>query len=149
MKMASVIALMIFIGSVAFGVHAATVSSGLQGNPALATPAQQSANLFTPAIVEPNGFTAVCSATNVDVVERDLAAHIIDGRGSEITQTTTCGTRQGPGSTCQSTAHFQNNSALRCVVSTSGATANLRGSLSTSAGPFPFTSAASSTVSAQ
>ena len=149
MKLTTVVAQVALVLSLTVGVEAATVSNVLQGTPALATPAQQSVSLFTPAVVEPNGFTAVCSATNVDGVERDLAARIIDARGIEITQTTSCGTRQAAGSTCQSTAHFQNNSALRCVVSTSGATANLRGSMSTSAGPFPFTSAATTTVAAQ
>jgi hypothetical protein len=149
MKLTTMVAQFTLALSLAVGVEAATVSTTLQGNPALATPAQQSASLFTPAVVEPNGFIAVCSATNVDAVERDLAARIIDARGIEVTQTNTCGARQAPGTTCQATAHFANNSALRCVVSTSGATANLRGSMSTSAGPFPFTSAASTTVAAQ
>lgn len=149
MKLPAVVAQLTFVLALAVGAEAATVSNGLQGNPALATPALQSASLFTPAVVEPNGFVAVCSATNVDAVERDLAARIVDARGIEVTQMTSCGTRQAPGSTCQATAHFQSNSALRCIVSTSGATANLRGSMSTSVGPFPFTSPANSTVSAQ
>jgi hypothetical protein len=92
----------------------------------------------TAAIQEPSGFTAACFASNLDSEARVLTATIIDWRGNNVTATTSCGTNQGPGITCQSTASFT-DSALRCVVSTTGSAARLRGSLGTSAGPYPFT----------
>lgn len=103
----------------------------------------------TPAILDPNNFTAVCFATNLDSVNRDLAAQIIDSTGTDITETSSCGVRQDPGTTCQSTARFRNDSALRCVVSTSGTATNLRGGMTTSAGPVPFTSPANLTIAAE
>src|SRR4051794_30758237 len=74
--------------------------------------AQIAEHLFTPAVLEPNGFVAVCFATNLDSVARDLAAQIIDSTGAEVTQTTSCGTGLRSGVTCDSTAHFNNGSAL-------------------------------------
>jgi hypothetical protein len=105
--------------------------------------------LFTPVVLEPNGFVAVCFATNLDSVARDLAAQIIDSRGVDVTQTSSCGARQTPGVTCESTAHFTNNSSLRCVVGTSGRATSLRGGMITSSGPFPLVSPANLTVTAQ
>jgi uncharacterized membrane protein affecting hemolysin expression len=104
----------------------------------------------TAAIQEPTGYSAACFATNLDTERRTLAATIYDWRGNNVTSTSSCGTNQGPGITCQSTALYT-DSALRCVVSTTGSAAHLRGSLSTSAGPYPFTSgqAANSTLSAE
>jgi hypothetical protein len=104
----------------------------------------------TAAIQEPTGYTAACFASNLDTERRTLAATILDWRGNDVTATSSCGTNQGPGVTCQSTAQFT-DSALRCVVSTTGSAAHLRGSLSTSAGPYPFTSgqAANSTLAAE
>jgi hypothetical protein len=104
----------------------------------------------TAAVQEPTGYTAACFATNLDSESRDLAATIFDWRGNNVTATSSCGAHQGPGITCQATAPFT-DSALRCVVSTSGSAAHLRGSLSTSAGPYPFTlgQQANSTVSAE
>jgi hypothetical protein len=105
--------------------------------------------LFTGAVLEPNGFVAVCFVTNLDAVARDLAAQIIDSSGIDVTQTSSCGARLTSGVTCDSTAHFANNSPLRCVVGTSGRAATLRGGMTTSSGPFPFTSPANLTVTAQ
>ncbi len=105
--------------------------------------------LFTAPVLEPNGSVAVCFATNSDAVARDLAAQIIDSRGVEVTQTSSCGTQLTSGVTCDSTAHFANNSPLRCVVGTSGRATTLRGGMTTSSGPFPFTSPANLTVTAQ
>ncbi|MEP7306332.1 MAG: hypothetical protein ABJA98_12515 [Acidobacteriota bacterium] len=104
----------------------------------------------TAAVQEPTGYTAACFATNLDSESRDLAATIFDWRGNNVTATSSCGAHQGPGITCQATAQFT-DSALRCVVSTSGSAARLRGSLSTSAGPYPFTlgQPANSTVTAE
>ena len=113
------------------------------------TPVQIAERLFTAPVLEPNGSVAVCFATNLDAVARDLAAQIIDSRGVEVTQTSSCGTRLTSGVTCDSTAHFANNSPLRCVVGTSGRSATLRGGMTTSSGPFPFTSPANLTVTAQ
>lgn len=104
--------------------------------------------LSTPAIAEPEGFTAACFATNDDTVSRIIVAEIFDWRGDNVTETSSCGVPQGPGITCQSTASYR-DSALRCIVSTSGKAKNLRGSLSTSAGPYPFTAPANSTIAAQ
>jgi hypothetical protein len=92
----------------------------------------------TAAIQEPSGYTAACFASNLDSEARVLTATIFDWRGDNVTATSSCGTNQGPGITCQSTATFT-DSALRCVVSTTGSAARLRGSLGTSAGPYPFT----------
>jgi hypothetical protein len=105
-------------------------------------------HLSTPAIAEPEGYTAACFATNVDTVNRIIVAEILDWRGDNVTETSSCGVPQGPGITCQSTARYR-DSALRCVVSTSGRATNLRGSLSTSAGPYPFSTPANSTIAAQ
>jgi hypothetical protein len=105
-------------------------------------------HLSTPAIAEPEGYTAACFATNTDAVNRIVVAEIFDWRGDNVTETSSCGVPQGPGITCQSTARYR-DSALRCVVSTSGRATNLRGSLSTSVSPYPFTSPANSTIAAQ
>ena len=105
-------------------------------------------HLSTAAIHEPAGYTAACFATNTDTVNRIIVAEIFDWRGDNVTETSSCGVPQGPGITCQSTAQYR-DSALRCVVSTSGRATNLRGSLSTSASPYPFTSPANSTIAAQ
>jgi hypothetical protein len=105
--------------------------------------------LFTPAIVEPNGFVAICLATNLDTVARDLSARIIDSRGADVTETSSCGTQEKAGSTCDSTAHFNNDLPLRCVVGTSGKAANLRGSMTTSSDSFPFASPGNLVVTAQ
>ena len=83
-------------------------------------PVQIAERLFTAPVLEPNGSVAACFATNLDTVARDLAAQIIDSRGVEVTQTSSCGAGLTSGVTCDSTAHFANNSPLRCVVGTSG-----------------------------
>jgi len=111
--------------------------------PALDGAVQIAAELFTEAVLEPNGSVAVCFATNLDGVARDLAAQIIDANGVNVTQTSSCGARLASGVTCESTAHFANNSSLRCVVGTSGSAMTLRGEMITSTnGAFPFTSPA-------
>jgi hypothetical protein len=111
---------------------------------------QIASRLFTAPVLEPNGSIAVCFATNLDGVARDLEARIIDSRGLEVTQTSSCGARLTSGVTCDSTAHFANNSALRCEVGTSGTAATLRGAMTTSTnGAFPFTGPANQTVPAQ
>ena len=101
----------------------------------------------TAAVQEPAGYTAVCFATNLDTTNRFISADIFDWRGNNVTSAGSCGL-QGPGITCQSITTFT-DSALRCVVSTSGSASKLRGSLSTSAGAYPFTVAANSTLDAQ
>jgi hypothetical protein len=114
------------------------------------TQVQIAAHLFTAPVLEPNGSIAVCFATNLDSVVRDLEARIIDSAGVEVTQTSSCGARLGSGATCESTAHFANNSPLRCVVGTSGAATTLRGALTTStSGLFPFTGPATLSVPAE
>jgi len=114
------------------------------------THVQIAARLFTAPVLEPNGTIAVCFATNLDSVARDLEARIIDSRGVEVTQTSSCGARLTSGVTCDSTAHFANNSPLRCVVGTSGTATTLRGAMTTStSGAFPFTGPANVTVPAQ
>jgi uncharacterized membrane protein YphA (DoxX/SURF4 family) len=110
---------------------------------------QIAARLFTPAVLEPNGFIAVCLATNLDTVPRDMVAQIINSGGAEVTQTSSCGARMPSGVTCDSTAHFANNLPLRCVIGTGGNATTLRGGMTTSSGPFPFTSPANLTVPAQ
>ena len=111
--------------------------------PALGGVVQIAAELFTEAVLEPNGSVAVCFATNLDSGARDLAAQIIDANGVNVTQTSSCGARLASGVTCESTAHFANNSPLRCVVGTSGNATTLRGGMITSTnGAFPFTSPA-------
>ena len=166
MKFYVVLAVTIFLLSFAVRFGAAqTFSTPVQGlaNPAVtsqgtgtlsapggfSTQLQLVERLFTPAILEPNGFVAVCFATNLDSIDRALAAQIIDSRGVDITETSSCGAGQRPGVTCRSTAQFTADSALRCVVSTSGRAENLRGGMTTSAGPFPFLSPANLTVTAQ
>lgn len=109
---------------------------------------QKFEHLFTPAVHQPAGFTAACFATNLDTVNRIVVAEIFDWRGNNVTETSSCGVPQGPGITCQSTAQYR-DSALRCVVSTSGRGTNLRGSISTSDSPYPFTTPANSTLAAQ
>src|SRR5919108_5189551 len=138
----------VFTVSVSFLAFAATAQAAQM----LSAPAQElvtgtgqvqiAERLFTAAVLEPNGFVAVCFATNLDTVARDLTAQIVDSTGVEVPQTTSCGARLKPGVTCDSTAHFSNNSPLRCVVGTSGKATSLRGEMTTSSGPFPFTSPA-------
>ena len=54
------------------------------------------------------------------------------------------------GFTCEATAHFANNTPLRCVVGTGGNVTTLRGGITTSTnGAFPLTSPANLTVPAQ
>jgi hypothetical protein len=60
----------------------------------------------TAAVQEPSGYTAACFATNLDSERRTLAATIFDWRGNNVTATSSCGTNQGSGVTCQSTAQF-------------------------------------------
>ena len=150
MKIKTVLAKAILILTLGVGVHAAENVLAPATGPGSAVDSNQ---LFehrsTPAVVEPNDFTAVCFATNLDSSSRDLAAQIIDSTGVDVTETSSCGARQDPGSTCQSTARFRNNSALRCVVSTSGTATNLRGGMTTSAGAFPFASPANLTIAAE
>lgn len=150
MKLHAVLAEAIFILTFAVGVHAAeSLSAAATGTvPAFGGP-QLFEQRSTPAVLEPDNFTAVCFATNLESVNRDLAAQIIDSTGADITETSSCGVRQGPGVTCRSTARFRNNSPLRCVVSTSGTAANLRGGMTTSAGSFPFASPANLTIAAE
>ena len=105
-------------------------------------------SLATAAIHEPVGYTAACFATNLDTVSHILVAEIFDWRGDNVTETSSCGVPQGPGITCQSTAQYR-DSALRCVVSTDGRATDLRGSISTSKSPYPFTRPARSTLPAQ
>ncbi len=105
--------------------------------------------LFTAAVLEPNGFVAVCFATNLDSVARDLSAQIIDARGVDVTQTSSCGAQEKSGVTCDSTAHFSSNSPLRCVVGTGGRATTLRGGMTTSSGPFPFVSPGNLVITAQ
>lgn len=145
-----VLAETILILTLAVGVHAAENILAPPTGPGSAVDGGQ---LFeqrsTPAILEPNDFIAVCFATNLDNSNRDLAAQIVDSTDVDVTETSSCAARQDPGSTCRSTARFRNNSALRCVVSTSGTATNLRGGMTTSAGPFPFISPANLTVAAE
>jgi hypothetical protein len=145
----TILAATIFMLIFAASAQAQTFSSP----PAGTVPGVTATRLFeqrsTPAIVEPNNFTAVCFATNLDVVNRDLAAQLLDSTGSDITETSSCGTGQAPGVTCRSTARFRNNSPLRCVVSTSGTATNLRGGMTTNAGGFPFTTPANLTIAAE
>ena len=133
-----------------FSAPAQGVATPVQDMGVFSTPQVKIAErLFTGAVLEPNGFVAVCFVTNLDAVARDLAAQIIDSSGIDVTQTSSCGARLTSGVTCDSTAHFANNSPLRCVVGTSGRAATLRGEMTTSSGPFPFTSPANLTVTAQ
>lgn len=150
MKLHAVLAEAIFILTFAVGAPAAeSLSAAATGTvPAFGGP-QLFEQRSTPAVLEPDNFTAVCFATNLESVNRDLAAQIIDSTGADITETSSCGVRQGPGVTCRSTARFRNNSPLRCVVSTSGTAANLRGGMTTSAGSFPFASPANLTIAAE
>jgi len=114
------------------------------------TQVQIASRLFTAPVVEPNGSIAVCFVTNLDSVTRDLEAKIIDSRGVEVTQSSSCGALLASGVTCDSTAHFANNSPLRCVVGTSGTPTTLRGAMTTSTnGAFPLTGPANLTVPAQ
>ena len=111
--------------------------------------AQVAVALFTEAVLEPNGSVAACFATNLDSVARILVIQIIDSNGVNVTQTSSCGAGLASGVTCDATAHFINNSPLRCVVSTSGNVTTLRGTMMTStSGTFPFTSPAHLTVPA-
>ena len=129
-----------------------TIIGSSQGAQILQPPnqVQIAARLFTAPVLEPNGSIAVCFATNLDTVARDLEARIINSSGVEMTQTRSCGAPVGAGATCESTAHFANNSSLRCVVGTSGSATTLRGALTTStSGAFPFTGPANLTVLAQ
>jgi hypothetical protein len=126
------------------GMLTLVIAVGLQAQYSFSTPqavesrhSQQQEFRSTAAVQEPSGFTAACFASNLDSEPRTLSATIYDWRGNNVTATSSCGTKQGPGITCQSTATFT-DSALRCVVGTSGSAAHLRGSLSTSAGPYPF-----------
>ena len=127
-----------------------TTSMQSTGSFSVAPQLQITSRLFTAAVLEPNGFVAVCFATNLDSVARDLEAQILDSNGANITQTSSCGARMPSGFTCDATAHFANNSPLRCVVGTGGNVTTLRGGMSTSTnGAFPLTSPANLTVPAQ
>jgi hypothetical protein len=129
---------------------AVTLGPPVQGPGGLFNPQVQIAErLFSAAVLEPNGSVAACLATNLDSVARDLTAQIIDSRGVDVTQTSSCGAQQTSGVTCDATAQFANNSPLRCVVGTSGKATTLRGAMTTSSGPFPFVSPANLTVTAQ
>jgi hypothetical protein len=125
-------------------------AQGLAVPSPLGTPGgvQIAERLFTAAVIEPNGFIAVCFATNLDSVARDLAAQIIDSTGADVTESSSCGAGRKSGVTCDAMAHFS-NSSLRCVVGTSGRATSLRGGMTTSSGPFPFLSPANQTVTAQ
>jgi hypothetical protein len=126
------------------------ISRGAQIMPPPTTPVQIAARLFTAPVLEPNGSIAVCFATNLDSVARDLEARIIDSNGVEVTRFISCGARMISGVTCEATAPFANNLPLRCVVGTSGTAATLRGGMTTStSGTFPFTGPANLTVPAQ
>ena len=145
------VALLAFAGTASAPAQVfAPPSTPVQGmGGTLTSQVQIAERLFTAPVLEPNGSVAVCFATNLDAVARDLAAQIIDSRGVEVTQTSSCGTQLTSGVTCDSTAHFANNSPLRCVVGTSGRATTLRGGMTTSSGLFPFTSPANLTVTAQ
>lgn len=159
--MESCTGLTLIVATVAFAVTSQAAQIMLAPAIPSVTPAQSSGSvsvtpqlqiatrLFTPPVLEPNDFIAVCLATNLDTVARDLVAQIINSNGVEITQTSSCGARIPSGATCDSTAHFANNSPLRCVIGTGGPATTLRGGLTTSSGPFPFTSPANLTVPAQ
>ena len=141
-----------FLPSVAVMIAVLTISGASQGAQIVLppNPVEIAARLFTAPVLEPNGAIAVCLATNLDSVPRDMEARIIDSRGLEVTQSSSCGARLASGATCESTAHFANNSSLRCVVGTSGAAATLRGALTTSTGgAFPFTGAANLALPAE
>jgi hypothetical protein len=145
----------VFLFVVAGTVQAAQMPSapaqGLAVPSPLGTPGgvQIAERLFTAAVIEPNGFIAVCFATNLDSVARDLAAQIINSAGTDVTESSSCGAGQKSGVTCDAMAHFRDNSPLRCVVGTSGRATSLRGAMTTSSGPFPFLSPANLTVTAQ
>ncbi len=145
------VALLAFAGTASAPAQVfAPPSTPVQGmGGTLTSQVQIAERLFTAPVLEPNGSVAVCFATNLDAVVRDLAAQIIDSRGVDVTQTSSCGARLTSGVTCDSTAHFANNSPLRCVVGTSGRATTLRGGMTTSSGLFPFTSPANLTVTAQ
>jgi hypothetical protein len=143
MKVYAIIATTIVMLIVVAGVQAQSFSTPRQDDSGSQTTAghhQRFEHLSTAAILEPNGYTAACFATNLDAVDRVIRAEIFDWTGSNVTETSSCGVPQGPGITCQSTAQYRNNAALRCVVSTSGRAENLRGSISGCAEPFrpPF-----------
>ena len=151
MKLYAIITTGILLLIVIAGVQAQSFSTSRQddtGSQTMAGHRQRFEHLSTAAIHEPNGYTAACFATNLDTVDRVIRAEIFDWTGANVTETSSCGVPQGPGITCQSTAQYHNG-ALRCVVSTSGRAEALRGSISTSAGPYPFTSPANSTIAAQ
>jgi len=146
----------IFTVTVALLAFSGTTSAPAQVlGPLSTTPVQSigglqiAERLFTAPVLEPNGSVAVCFATNLDAVARDLAAQIIDARGVDVTQTSSCGPRLASGVTCDSTARFANNSSLRSALGRSGRAAALRGGMTTSIGPFPFTTQANLTVPAQ
>lgn len=153
--------LALIVATVAFAVSSQAAQIMLAPAVPSVTPAQSSGSvsvtpqlqiavrLFTPPVLEPNGFIVVCLATNLDTVARDLVAQIINSSGVEVTQTSSCGARMPSGATCDATAHFANNSPLRCVIGTGGNATTLRGGLTTSSGPFPFTSPANLTVPAE
>lgn len=147
----AIIAKTILMLVVVAGVQAQSLSTARQdgsGSQITSGHVPRFEHLSTAAIFEPAGYTAACFATNTDTVNRIIVAEIFDWRGDNVTETNSCGVPQGPGITCQSTARYR-DSALRCVVSSSGRATNLRGSLSTSASPYPFTSPANSTIAAQ
>ncbi len=141
-----------FCRSVGVTIVVLTISGSSQAAQIILPPnqVQIAARLFTAPVLEPNGSVVVCFATNLDSVARDLEARIIDSSGVDVTQSSSCGARLGSGATCESTAHFANNSPLRCVVGTSGTAATLRGALTTStSGAFPFTGPANLIVPAE
>ena len=147
----AIIAKTIFMLLIVAGVQAQSLSTARQdgsGSQIRSGHVQKFEHLSTAAIHEPAGYTAACFATNIDTVNRIVVAEIFDWRGDNVTETSSCGVPQGAGITCQSTARYR-DSALRCVVSTTGKATTLRGSISTSSSPYPFTSPANSTIAAQ
>src|SRR6185436_15832573 len=78
-----------------------TIIGSSQGAQILQPPNQMqiAARLFTAPVLEPNGSIAVCFATNLDTVTRDLEARIINSIGVEMTETSSCGAPVGAGTT--------------------------------------------------
>src|ERR1044071_5008074 len=88
-----------FCTSLALVIVVLAMSVSSQGAQIILPPnqVQIAARLFTAPVLEPNGAIAVCFATNLDSVARDLEARIIDSRGVEVPQPGSCGAPVGAG----------------------------------------------------
>lgn len=100
MKLSTMIAQAVFMFLIAAGVQTQRLSIPKQdgsGSQTVSHDRQHVEHLSTPAILEPDGYTAACFATNADNVNRVIVAGIFDWRGDNVNETSACDVPRGPG----------------------------------------------------